>query len=214
MGSCSGVVSVSEHSRGLVLVVASTIILQLGACAHGPTAPIEDRAKDRATLSLSSDPEPSIDDEITNDRLAPRVGSRSGLIRSTVAPERTATRQLLATSDVAMAAGNYVAAAASLDRAIRLTPNDALAWHKFAKLQFAQRDYAQAKATAQRSNVLPNATPALIAANWILIADIEQIIGDKPAARAAYAKARTQVKALDNRIGQDQDTGGNLPFSE
>ena len=108
-------------------------------------------------------------------------------------PGVVATRSLLATVDSNIKHGNYDAAAVGVERALGISPEDAMVWHKLAKLHYAQHDYVQAIATAHRSNALPGATPHIVAANWFLIADIERINGNADAAKKAHDKARSRL---------------------
>lgn len=196
-----------ESQRGLISIVS--LALALGGCAHGPAAPIEDRTADSTMEPRPLVPFPSLDggSALGGPPPLPHV-SADPARAAAAAPARHATRQLLAAADADITAGRFELAAASLDRAIRLAPDDALAWHKLAKLRFVQADYIQAKATAQRSSALPGATQRLIAANWLLIANIERVLGNEVAAYTAYAKARTKMNAVRHDGGRENQGFG------
>jgi len=100
-----------------------------------------------------------------------------------------AVRQLLKTVDSDISARNFSSAAATIDRAIRVAPGDAWAWHKLAQLHFAQGAASLATSVALRSSALPNADYELIAANRLLIAEIERTKGDLTSANAASVRA-------------------------
>jgi len=166
-----------------------------GGCATIPPAPIEDRVPRSEIKPLPVDPFPSPQVEVAPGVSAPPlpVAPPVTSVADPINPAHGATQQLLVSADVDIAQGRYEAAAVSVERALRITPDDPWAWHKFAQLRFASGDYIEAKATAQRSNVLPGASPRLIAANWLLIADIERINGNTVAADQAYDKAQFQL---------------------
>ncbi len=201
-----------HHAKGFVPIVC--LVLTICGCAHRAPAPIEDRTQHTTIEPDRVIPFPSSEDAVAGDKLpiVPAMSDRTAKIA--IDPALAATEQLLAAADEAIAAGQYGAAAASVERAIRLTPEDPWAWYRLAKLRFLEGDYDQAKATAQRSNALPGATPRLRAANWFLIADVERINGDESAADEAYGRAQIQSSTRAIEQDGDQGTGGNLPFSE
>jgi cytochrome c-type biogenesis protein CcmH/NrfG len=65
-----------------------------------------------------------------------------------------ATRELLAESRAARAAGNLTGAAASVERALRIDPNDPELWLEFGQIQLASGDNAQAAALARKALTL------------------------------------------------------------
>ena len=198
--------------RGIVSSVC--LALTVSGCAHGPPAPVEDRTQRAAIEPFPVIPFPPPEDVVA-DRDSPNEVTRPALAPDeAVAPGLPATEQLLAAADEAIAAGQYGAAGANVERAIRIAPADPWAWHRLAKLRFAEGEYDQAKATAFRSNALPGATSRLRAANWFLIADIERFNGDVAAANEAYDQAQKQLSAGGTKAEGRHDSGGNLPLSE
>lgn len=198
MGSRAGIVSLKTRGKRCGKCIAYAIFSGLIAgCASNPPAPIVDRTtRDGAELQPVIDDisvAPAENPERTYAALAPGPAPRAASEGS--AP---ATRTLLAAAEADIAARNYEAAAVNVERAIRIAPQDPSAWHKLAKVRFAAGDYAQAKATALRSNALAQATPRIIAANWFLIAEVERINGDEAAANEAVRKARTRLNAERN----------------
>ena len=65
-----------------------------------------------------------------------------------------ATRELLAESRAARAAGNLTDAAVSVERALRIDPNDPELWLEFGQIQLASGDNAQAAALARKALTL------------------------------------------------------------
>jgi tetratricopeptide (TPR) repeat protein len=74
-----------------------------------------------------------------------------------VAPEAragVAANSLLARAEAQRAAGDWPAAASSLERALRMEPGNAWLWNRLARLRLEQGHYAQAQSLAAKSNAL------------------------------------------------------------
>jgi len=91
--------------------------------------------------------------------------------------------------------GDLEAAAASLERAIRIEPRNPLLWYHLATVRLAQLDAAQAEQLAVKSNSLAAGNRLQQSRNWRLIARARQALGDAAGARAAGRRARE----LENR---------------
>jgi hypothetical protein len=87
-------------------------------------------------------------------------------------------------------AGDYVGAAATLERALRIQPQEAYLWNRLARVRMEQGRYAQAGNFAQRSNALAKDQPALKQDNWGMIAVARRTAGDIAGATEAEEKAR------------------------
>lgn len=87
--------------------------------------------------------------------------------------------------------GDYTAAAATLERALRIEPRNGHLWHRLAKLRMQQGQHAAAADLAARSNTLAGGDLALQRDNWRLIASARRAAGDLAGARAAERKAQT-----------------------
>ncbi len=77
-------------------------------------------------------------------------------ISATPAPpaQTTATGSLVALADKQAAAGDYASAAAQLERALRIRPQDPVLWQKLAWLRLQNGDFEQAATLAARSDSL------------------------------------------------------------
>ncbi len=100
-----------------------------------------------------------------------------------------AVAELVAKADQASADGQHDAARANLERALKISPRDATLWHRLATVSYAQEDWAQAKALAERSLSLAPAGSPLGARNWTLIGNAEGKLGNQSAASAAFDRA-------------------------
>lgn len=92
-------------------------------------------------------------------------------------------------SDRYLAGGRAEAAAASLERALRLTPGDAMLWHRLARVRLEQSRWDQCIELAQKSNSLAAGNRALQVANWKLVSRAQAALGNSSAAQAAARKA-------------------------
>lgn len=92
---------------------------------------------------------------------------------ATPAPQPPATDSLLALADRQAAAGDVAQAAAQLERALRIRPQDPLLWHKLAWLRLKNGEFEQAAALAARSDSLAGNNATLRAENR-RIADLAQ----------------------------------------
>ncbi len=80
-------------------------------------------------------------------------------------------------------------AAATIERALRIDPQNPRLWHLLAQIQMNRGQLAQAEQLARKSNVLARNRPALQAANWRLISEVARRRGDDAGADAAAARA-------------------------
>jgi len=97
---------------------------------------------------------------------------------------------LLGSADAKAGAGQISAAAADLERALRIEPRNPVLWHELAHLHLQEGDYRQAESLAARSNSWAGVNRALLALNWRIIAEARSNLGDDSGAQAALARAR------------------------
>ena len=86
--------------------------------------------------------------------------------------------------------GDYVGAAATLERALRIQPQEAYLWNRLARVRMEQGSYGQAGNLAKRSNALAKDQPQLKQDNWGIIAVSRRAAGDAAGAMEAEQKAR------------------------
>lgn len=85
--------------------------------------------------------------------------------------------------------GNYADASALLERAIRIQPKNPELWHVLADVRLKQQQEGLAEDLAKKSNLLVKDAPALVRANWHIIAESRRLKGDSAGAAEALAKA-------------------------
>ncbi len=84
-------------------------------------------------------------------------------------PQPAATGSLVALADAQTAAGDYPSAAAHLERALRIRPQDPVLWQKLAWLRLQNGEFDQAASLAARSNSLAGNNATLRAQNQRIV---------------------------------------------
>ncbi|MCO5762521.1 MAG: hypothetical protein NHG36_13550 [Chromatiaceae bacterium] len=82
-----------------------------------------------------------------------------------------------------------MAAAATLERAIRIQPREAYLWNRLARVRLDQNNYTQANSLAQKSNALSKDQDQIKQDNWGMIAATRRAAGDAKGAEVAEDKA-------------------------
>ena len=91
--------------------------------------------------------------------------------------ENVAVASILQNARAEAASGRLANAAASIERALRIEPRNPRLWNELARVRLQQRDYAQAEATAARSNSFAGSDAALRQNNSDLIAQARRAQG-------------------------------------
>jgi predicted Zn-dependent protease len=100
-----------------------------------------------------------------------------------------AVAALVSQSNQQLRAGDPDLAAASLERALRIEPENPWLWHHLAVVRLLQRQDEQAVQIAARSNALTS-DRVLQARNWRAMAQAQERLGRPAAARSAAARAQ------------------------
>lgn len=100
-----------------------------------------------------------------------------------------AVKSLVAKADAAYDRGEYEAAIAQLERAVRIEPRNSHVWYKMANLRMALQEPVKAESLAQKSLSFAGADKKLQADNWDLIAVTRRMRGDTPGANFAARQA-------------------------
>lgn len=87
-------------------------------------------------------------------------------------------------------AGRGEQAAASLERALRIDPKNALLWHRLAVIRLQQGHWDQAITLARKSNFLSGIDYELQSGNWEVIALAYEALGQSGKAREARKKSK------------------------
>ncbi|WP_244887816.1 tetratricopeptide repeat protein [Ectothiorhodospira mobilis] len=105
-------------------------------------------------------------------------------------PPLPAVAALTQDADRHRRAGDLDAAAASLERGLRIAPRDPRLWQRLAQVRLEQGDARQAEELARRSLGLSGANTALRIRNWEIVAQARRLQGDGEGARRALERAR------------------------
>ena len=105
---------------------------------------------------------------------APASPPKEGI---SVKTESIAVASILQNARAEAASGRLANAAASIERALRIEPRNPRLWNELARVRLQQRDYAQAEATAARSNSFAGSDADLRASNADIIAQARRASG-------------------------------------
>lgn len=89
--------------------------------------------------------------------------------------------------------GQSEKAAATIERALRIEPKNALLWHHLAVIRMQQQQWQQAIVMARKSNALAGNNKQLKSDNWALIATAYDSLGNKKKASEARNKQLAQA---------------------
>ena len=164
------------HRAAMPVLLLATMLL--GACAGledheapsaeervEPTAPEE--GVEEAVDEVPADPEPEPEEDPTAD----------------------AVRDLLREAQQASDEGDHERSGALLERALRITPDNAVLWHNLAVVRYRQDELDQAESMAQRSLSHLSDNPDLERRNWEIIAVSRHLRDDEAGADEAARRA-------------------------
>ncbi len=152
-------------------LILTILLLNLFACAEQPTksvvlVPIEERN-------------------------APIV-SKKAKGKAIDSQKETVIASLINDAEQYSSQGKTEQAVATIERALRIEPKNALLWHQLAAARMQQQQWQQAIAMARKSNALAGANRRLRSDNWALIAAAYDSLGDKKKAKEARNKQSGQ----------------------
>lgn len=142
------------------------VLALLAGCSSGPrrSAPAPVVGSGAASAESASGVQTAPATPLPDFRPLPRAAEQPSAPASS-----PAVVALLSGAERQRAGGELDAAVATLERALRIEPRNALLWHRLALIRFEQRRYALAADLAARSNSLPHANSSLREANRSLI---------------------------------------------
>jgi hypothetical protein len=107
------------------------------------------------------------------------------VIQESLPTSSPAVTALLGTADKERQAGRTDRAAAAVERALDLEPQNALLWSRLALIRLEQRNWQQAVVLAGRSNSFARNNRSLQIQNWQIIESAKRGMGDNTGAAAA-----------------------------
>lgn len=153
-----------------------------------PSAPTESEASRGAPPPVSGAPveAPAV---VTPQALPAERPAAQRWPRTAQEVSGSAVRSLLQQAEASRRAGQFDAAAASYERAVRIEPRNAFLWSALAANAIDIGNFDQAEALAQRANSLANGNPHVEIANWTVIAAARSGRGDAQGSLQARARA-------------------------
>ncbi len=181
------------RSRYPTLLFMAVLCAGLSGCAATGGAPVQDRAAETAppveepTVSVMALPETAGENraEPLPENTAPQMTPSD----ATPAPS-SAVVALLDNADQQSKSGRLDAAAAALERALRLEPRNAEVWGRLAEIRLRQGQLDQAASLAAKSNNLAGNNVSVLTRNWKTIAQARGRKGDLKGAHEAQEKVR------------------------
>jgi len=159
---------------------ALCMALLLGGCAGSPLAPVEDQASHPVTPPVKAPTAAGGVRVIPLESAAP--GARASGAAAVIALAHQAERE--------RRAGRTERAAAALERALRIEPENADLWQRLAAVRLMQGRALQASRLAERALPLAAGDPRGQARSWRLIERAQRALGRTAAASSAAANAR------------------------
>jgi tetratricopeptide (TPR) repeat protein len=104
-----------------------------------------------------------------------------------------ASRALVNQAEAQRKTRNFVQAAATVERALRIEPNNPLLWLEYGELRMDEGNYAQAENMGRKAVASASGDPRAQAAAWRLIADSLKARNKTSEAQQAYARANALV---------------------
>jgi hypothetical protein len=101
-----------------------------------------------------------------------------------------ASKSLVTTAQAQRNRGDLPGAATSLDRALRIEPNNPLLWIEMGHLRMDQRNYTQAEAMGRKALAMAVGDSRTQSAAWQLIADSLRARGRNPEAQEALERSQ------------------------
>ena len=100
-----------------------------------------------------------------------------------------ASRALVGQAQAQLASKNFPVAAASIERALRIEPDNPLLWVELGKVRQAEGNYVQAENMGRKAASMSVNAPRANSAAWTLIADSLRARGKNVEAREAQMRA-------------------------
>ena len=104
-----------------------------------------------------------------------------------------ASRALVGQADTQRKTGNFVQAAATLERALRIEPSNPLLWLAYAELRLDEGNFAQADSMGRKAIASAQGDPRTQAKAWRVVAESLKSRNKNSEAQQAYARATALV---------------------
>jgi Tfp pilus assembly protein PilF len=102
-----------------------------------------------------------------------------------------ASKSLVSQAQAQRKRGDLPGATVSLDRALRIEPNNPLLWIEMGRLRMDQRNFPQAENMGRKALAMAVGDSQTQSSAWVLIADSLKARGKNPQAQEAYERAQS-----------------------
>ncbi len=109
-----------------------------------------------------------------------------------------ASRALVGQAQTQLTSKNYAVAAASIERALRIEPDNALLWIELGKVRQAEGNYVQAENMGRKALSMASNAPRAQSSAWSLISESYRARGRNSEARDAQLRAEQLRDAKTN----------------
>jgi tetratricopeptide (TPR) repeat protein len=177
-----------KRGRRYLLLLSLSVILQACTSATRPVSapvPVEDRSVKNEQDNVEGYPSDRDRDMQAGSSNLP--GTKNGRRQNTESQPMVVA--LLEDAEDRIKSGDHASAAATLERALRLEPKNAMLWYRLGLIRLKQKNWQQAINLAKKSNSLSAGDYALQSDNWKLIANANSGAGNIKAARLATERA-------------------------
>ena len=174
------------------------LIIVLNGCAApsekpASTVPVEERSVP-VGIGVDTTRHEARAESTTQEQNVPKVEEYNSQYQNKKTPVTgPAVIALLTEADGYAKAGRGEQAAASLERALRIEPKNALLWHRLAVIRLQQGQWEQAVTLARKSNALSGRDHELQSGNWEVIAKAYEALGEGDKAKDAWEKVKNLV---------------------
>ena len=118
---------------------------------------------------------------------APVPKERPRVVPATLSP---ASQALVSQAQAQRKRGDLPGASVSLDRSLRIEPNNPLLWIEMGRLRMDQRNFAQAEAMGRKALSMSIGDNRTQSSAWLLVADALRARGRNPEAQEALDRSR------------------------
>lgn len=103
----------------------------------------------------------------------------------------TATTALVSQAHAQLAGRNFMLAASTIERALRIEPNNPLLWLEYSQVRYNEMNYSQAESMARKALMLASGDPRTQSNAWRMIANTLRAQERNNEAQQADMKADT-----------------------
>jgi tetratricopeptide (TPR) repeat protein len=159
------------------------MVLYLTACAEQTTKSVELIPVEERNMPVEKTQARIVEQEVIVDKKDKAINKQ----------KESVIIALLDDAEQFLNKGQSEKAAATIERALRIEPKNALLWHRLAAVRMQQQQWQQAIAMAKKSNALAANNAQLKSDNWAVIAAAYDRLGNKEKANEARNKQSGQA---------------------